>query len=148
MTSPTEGIELIREAKEKKGLTWEQIASHVGRSPVYITSACLGENSLGSEDAKKLGALLDLAPDIVASLQSCPKKGSRSLDIPKDPLLYRFHEISLVYGDTLKELIHEKFGDGIMSAIDFTMEVEKVEDPEGDRVKVTMCGKFLPYRKW
>jgi len=148
MTSPSAAIELIREAKGKKGLSWQQIAAHVGRSAVYITSACLGENSLSSEDAKKLGALLDLGPDIVSLLQSCPTKGSRSLDIPKDPLLYRFHEISLVYGDTLKELIHEKFGDGIMSAIDFTMELEKVEDPKGDRVKVTMCGKFLPYRKW
>ena len=148
MTSPSETIELIRDAKAKKGLTWEQIATHVGRSSVYITSACLGENSLSPEDAKKLGALLDLGPDIVSVLQSCPKKGSRSSDIPKDPLLYRFHEINLVYGDTLKELIHEKFGDGIMSAIDFTMEVEKVEDLKGDRVKVTMCGKFLPYRKW
>ena len=75
MTSPTEGIELIREAKEKKGLTWEQIAAHVGRSPVYITSACLGENSLGSEDAKKLGALLDLAPDIVALYSPAQRKG-------------------------------------------------------------------------
>jgi cyanate lyase len=108
----------------------------------------LGTNSLSAEDANKLGALLDLGPDIVSLLQSSPKKGSRSQDIPKDPLLYRFHEINLVYGDTLKELIHEKFGDGIMSAIDFTMEVEKVEDPKGDRVKVTMCGKFLPYKKW
>ena len=147
-TFPSELIELIREAKGKKGLTWEQIAARVGRSPVYITSACLGENSLNLEDAKKLGALLDLGPEIVSLLQSCPKKGSRSLDVPKDPLLYRFHEINLVYGHTLKELIHEKFGDGIMSAIDFTMDVEKVEDPKGDRVKVTMCGKFLPYRKW
>ena len=147
-TFPSEPIDLIREAKGKKGLTWEQIAARVGRSPVYITSACLGENSLNSEDAKKLGALLDLGPEIVSLLQSCPKKGSRSLDVPKDPLLYRFHEINLVYGNTLKELIHEKFGDGIMSAIDFTMDVEKVEDPKGDRVKVTMCGKFLPYRKW
>jgi cyanate lyase len=146
--SPADAIALIRAAKEKKSLTWEQIAAHVGRSPVYITSACLGENSLSPEDAAKLGALLDLGPDIVALLQSCPKKGSRSQDIPKDPLLYRFHEINLVYGDTLKELIHEKFGDGIMSAVDFTMEVEKVEDPKGDRVKVTMCGKFLPYKKW
>jgi cyanate lyase len=145
---PSDAVALIREAKEKKSLTWEQIATRVGRSPVYITSACLGENSLSAEDANKLGALLDLGPDIVSLLQSSPKKGSRSEDIPKDPLLYRFHEINLVYGDTLKELIHEKFGDGIMSAIDFTMEVEKVEDPKGDRVKVTMCGKFLPYKKW
>jgi cyanate lyase len=147
-TSPSEAIALIRQAKEKKGLSWEQIAEHVGRSPVYITSACLGENSLTPEDAQKLGALLDLGLDLIALLQSCPKKGSRSQDIPKDPLLYRFHEINLVYGDALKELIHEKFGDGIMSAIDFTMDVEKVEDPKGDRVKVTMCGKFLPYKKW
>ena len=147
-TSPSEASALIREAKKKKELTWEQIAAQVGRSPVYITSACLGENSLSSEDARKLGAILDLGPDIVSLLQSCPKKGSKSQDIPKDPLLYRFHEINLVYGDTLKELIHEKFGDGIMSAIDFTMDVEKVEDPKGDRVKVTMCGKFLAYKKW
>jgi cyanate lyase len=146
--SASEPSALIREAKKKKALTWEQIAAKVGRSPVYITSACLGENSLSSEDAKKLGALLDLGPDIVSLLQSCPRKGSKSQDIPKDPLLYRFHEINLVYGDTLKELIHEKFGDGIMSAIDFTMDVEKIEDPKGDRVKVTMCGKFLPYKKW
>jgi cyanate lyase len=148
MTSPSEATTRILEAKGKKGLTWELIAAQVGRSPVYITSACLGENSLNSEDAQKLGALLELGPEIVSLLQSCPKKGSNSQDIPKDPLLYRFHEISLVYGDTLKELIHEKFGDGIMSAIDFTMDVEKVEDPKGDRVKVTMCGKFLPYKKW
>jgi len=147
-TSPTDAIALIRQAKEKKGLTWEEIAAKVGRSPVYITSACLGENSLSSEDAKKVGTILELGPDIVSALQSCPKKGSKSLDVPKDPLLYRFHEINLVYGDTLKELIHEKFGDGIMSAIDFTMEVEKVEDPKGARVKVTMCGKFLAYKKW
>jgi cyanate lyase len=147
-TSPSEAIALIREAKEKKCLTWEQIAAQVGRSPVYITSACLGENSLNAEDAQKLGAFLELGPEIVSLLQACPKKGSRSQDIPKDPLMYRFHEINLVYGETLKELIHERFGDGIMSAIDFTMDVEKVEDPKGDRVKVTMCGKFLPYKKW
>jgi cyanate lyase len=147
-TSPPDTIALIRESKAKKGLTWEKIAVHVGRSPVYITSACLGENSLSPEDAKKLGDLLNLSPEIVAILQSCPKKGSRSDDVPKDPLLYRFHEINLVYGESLKELIHEKFGDGIMSAIDFTMELEKVEDPKGDRVKVTMCGKFLAYKKW
>ena len=147
-TSPPDAIALIRASKASKGFTWEQIAAHVGRSPVYITSACLGENSLTTEDAQKLGSLLDLGPDIVDLLQSCPKKGSRSDDVPKDPLLYRFHEINLVYGDALKELIHEKFGDGIMSAIDFTLELEKVEDPKGDRVKVTMCGKFLAYKKW
>jgi cyanate lyase len=75
-------------------------------------------------------------------------KATDALDVPKDPLIYRFHEITLVYGETIKELIHEKFGDGIMSAIDFTMEIDKVEDPKGDRVQVTMCGKFLAYKRW
>jgi cyanate lyase len=149
MTIPSsDTVVLIRKAKVQKGLSWEQIAAHIGRSPVYVASACLGENSLTPEDAEKLGRLLDLGPDLVTELQKCPMKGARSTDIPHDPLIYRFHEISLVYGETIKELIHEKFGDGIMSAIDFTMDIEKVEDPKGDRVKVTMCGKFLPYKKW
>jgi len=142
-----EVISAIRTAKSAKNLTWQQIADHVGRSPVWTTSACLGENSMPAEEAGKLCALLDLPSDVSASLQSYPMKGE-TLDIPKDPLIYRFHEITLVYGTTLKELIHEKFGDGIMSAIDFTMEVDRVEDPKGDRVKVTMCGKFLPYKRW
>jgi cyanate lyase len=77
-----------------------------------------------------------------------PDEAQRSASIPQDPLIYRFHEITLVYGETIKELIHEKLGDGIMSAIDFTLEIDKVEDPKGDRVKVTMCGKFLPYKQW
>ena len=142
-----EVISAIRTAKSAKNLTWQQIADHIGRSPVWTTSACLGENSMPAEEAGKLCALLDLPSDVSASLQACPMKGE-TLDIPKDPLIYRFHEITLVYGTTLKELIHEKFGDGIMSAIDFTMEVDWVEDPKGDRVKVTMCGKFLPYKRW
>ena len=145
-TSANETIAAIRKAKEKKGLSWEQIAGHVGRSPVYITSACLGENSLVAEDATKIGSLLDLDPEVVAALQTCPMKGTKAEDIPKDPLIYRFHEIRIVYGEALKELIHEKFGDGIMSAIDFTMDVEKEPDPKGDRVKITMSGKFLPYK--
>ena len=140
-------INEIRNAKSAKNLTWQQIADHIGRSPVWTTSACLGENSMPPEEADKLCALLDLPGDVSTSLQSYPTKGE-TLDIPKDPLIYRFHEITLVYGTTLKELIHEKFGDGIMSAIDSTMEVEKVEDLKGDRVKVTMCGKFLPYKRW
>ena len=143
----SEVINAIRTAKSAKNLTWQQIADHIGRSPVWSTSACLGENSMPAAEADKLCALLDLPSDVSASLRSCPMKGE-TLDIPKDPLIYRFHEITLVYGTTLKELIHEKFGDGIMSAIDFTMEVEKVEDPKGDRVRVTMCGKFLPYKRW
>jgi cyanate lyase len=148
MITKCDPITQIREAKLAKGLTWEQIAEHVGKAPVFLTSACLGENSLSREDAEKLCALLDLDKTVARHLQRCPMKAQRSSSIPQDPLIYRFHEITLVYGETIKELIHEKFGDGIMSAIDFTLEIDKVEDPKGDRVKVTMCGKFLPYKQW
>jgi len=137
----------ILAAKAEKKVTWHAIAIAVGRSPVWTTSACLGQNSMPAEEAGKLVSFLGLPIGASAVLQECPIKGN-SLDIPKDPLIYRFHEITLVYGQTIKELIHEQFGDGIMSAIDFTMEVEKVEDPKGDRVKVTMSGKFLPYKRW
>src|SRR5260221_2107521 len=143
--SPSDVIALIREAKEKKSLTWEQIAARVERSPVYITSVCLGENSLSAEDATKLGALLDLGPDIVSLLQSCPKKGANSQDIPKDPLLYRFHEINLVYRDTLTEMIPAHFRAEDICAIGFTMDVDKVEDPQGDRVSVTTSGHCISY---
>jgi cyanate lyase len=137
----------IRAAKAEKKVTWHEIAGAVGRSPVWTTSACLGQSSMPAEEAGKLVSFLGLPKEASAVLQECPTKGN-SLAIPQDPLIYRFHEITLVYGQTIKELIHEQCGDGIMSAIDFTMEVEKVEDPKGDRVKVTMCGKFLPYRRW
>jgi cyanate lyase len=138
----------ILEAKKRKELSWTEIATQVGRSPVFITSACLGQNSLSPEDATKLCELLDLEPEIAQALQTPPMKATDSPDVPTDPLIYRFHEITLVYGETIKELIHEQFGDGIMSAIDFTMDIDKVEDPKGDRVRVTMCGKFLPYKRW
>ena len=111
----------ILEAKKRKGLDWLKIAAHVGRSPVFVTSACLGQNSLSAEEATKLCALLDLGPEVAQALQTPPMKATDSPDVPKDPLIYRFHEITLVYGETIKELIHEQFGDGIMSAIDFTM---------------------------
>jgi cyanate lyase len=137
----------IRAAKAAKALTWQEIAKEVGKSPVWTTSVCLGQNSMSAEQASKLVSFLDLPSEASAVLQEFPTKGN-ALDIPKDPVLYRFHEINLVYGQTIKELIHEQFGDGIMSAIDFTMDIEKVDDPNGKRVKVTMCGKFLPYKSW
>jgi cyanate lyase len=140
-------IKAIRAAKASKNVSWQEIAKAVGRSPVWTTSACLGQNSMPKEEAEKLASFLGLPEGATEVLLSYPSKG-QVLDVPKDPLLYRFHEINLVYGETIKELIHEQFGDGIMSAIDFTMEIEKVEDPKGDRVKVTMCGKFLPYKRW
>jgi len=138
----------ILEAQKRKGLSWTKIAAQIGRSPVFVTSACLGQNSLSLEEANQLCDLLDLEPEIAQAMQTPPMKATDSPDVPKDPLIYRFHEITLVYGETIKELIHEQFGDGIMSAIDFTMEIDKVEDAKGDRVRVTMCGKFLPYKRW
>ncbi|WMJ74675.1 cyanase [Cytophagaceae bacterium ABcell3] len=147
MMTKTEMTEAIILAKAKKKLTWNQIAGAVGLSEVFTTSACLGQNSLPSEYAAKLVSFLDLNSDVEAALQAFPLKGNGQ-EVPSDPLIYRFFEISYVYGTTLKEIIHEKFGDGIMSAIDFSMDVEKLEDPKGDRVKVIMNGKFLPYKKW
>lgn len=140
--------EKILGIKRAKGLSWKSLAEAAGRSEVWTTSALLGQQAMGPEEAAGCGRLLSLGAEEIALLQVSPSKGSLDAPVPTDPLIYRFHEIVQVYGTTLKELIHEKFGDGIMSAIDFEMNVEKLPDPKGDRVKVTMHGKFLPYRKW
>jgi cyanate lyase len=103
---------------------------------------------MSAEEAKKAGEILALEPAVVAALQEMPSKGSVGQTVPVDPLIYRFHEITQVYGTTIKAIIHEMFGDGIMSAIDFEMDIQKKEDPKGDRVVITMNGKFLPYKKW
>lgn len=141
----TEKIVLTRLTRK---LTWKAVAEAVGRSEVWTTSALLGQQAMSGDEAAEAGRLLGLSPEEVALLQVPPSKGSLGPSLSTDPLIYRFHEVVQVYGTTLKELIHEKFGDGIMSAIDFEMYVDKVPDPKGDRVKVTMHGKFLPYRKW
>lgn len=138
----------IRAAKKRLNLTWNEIARHAGLSEVYVTSACLGENALNKEAAKRVCQILELPEAAEAALAEFANKGENSPTIPKEPLQYRFQEIIYVYGETLKELIEEKFGAGIMSAIDFTMDIEKVEDPKGDRVKVVMNGKFLAYKSW
>jgi cyanate lyase len=116
---------------------------------VWVTSCCYGENSMPEPFAAKLCAALSLPASVKEALTEYPQKG-RSIGqvVPTDPLIYRFYEIMQVYGLTLKELIQEKFGDGIMSAIDFTMDIQKIEDPKGDRVQLTMNGKFLPYKRW
>ena len=144
----TDVIEMIVAAKLAKKLTWKALAEACGRSEVWTTSALLGQQAMSAEEATAAGRLLGLGNEEVTLLQVPPSKGSLGTQISTDPLIYRFHEIVQVYGTTLKELIHENFGDGIMSAIDFEMSVEKLPDPKGDRVKVTMHGKFLPYRKW
>lgn len=143
-------IEMAEEiivSKKEAGLSWEEIASKVGLGSVFLTSACLGMNSLKEEYAKKVCEVLELSIDVEKALQEYPHK-SWEKSIPTDPVIYRFYEIVGVYGDTIKEIIGEKFGDGIMSAIDFSMDIEKEENPAGDRVVITMNGKFLPYKSW
>jgi len=142
-----EMTETIMAAKSQSGLGWEDIASKIGLAPVFLTSACLGMNSLKAEYADKLCEVLGLPTEISEALQQFPNK-SWDKTVPTDPVIYRWYEIVGVYGETIKELIHEKFGDGIMSAIDFSMLIEKEENPAGDRVLVTMSGKFLPYKSW
>jgi cyanate lyase len=143
-----EATERILQAKQQLGLTFTALARAVGRHPVWVTAALLGQGTMSAEEAHKAVAALGLGPDVAAALQEIPTKGSVSQTVPVDPLIYRFHEITQVYGTTLKALIHEMFGDGIMSAIDFEMDIQKKEDPKGDRVVITMSGKFLPYKKW
>ncbi len=143
----SEMTETILAAKAAKKMGWEQIAEKTGLAPVFTTSACLGMNSMPKENADKLCSALGLSPEVSEALQAYPHKSFDKL-VPTDPVLYRFYEIVGVYGETIKQLIGEKFGDGIMSAIDFSMHIEKVPDPKGDRVKITMNGKFLPYRTW
>ncbi|MEX0605525.1 MAG: cyanase [Marinobacter sp.] len=137
----------ILEAKATKGISWEALAESIGMSPVWTTSACLGMNSMSEDKAFMACETLGLDKTVAETLQLCPYK-TWNQAVPQDPLVYRIYEVVGVYGDTLKELIHEKFGDGIMSAIDFTMTVDKEENPKGDRVVVTMNGKFLPYKAW
>jgi cyanate lyase len=139
----------ILAAKKRAGVTWSALSERVGAHEVWVTSCCYGENSMPEPLAAKLCAALSLPGEVKAALVEYPFKGqSLGQTVPTDPLVYRFYEIMQVYGLTMKELIHEKFGDGIMSAIDFTMDIKKEEDPKGDRVVVTMNGKFLPYKKW
>jgi cyanate lyase len=143
-----EATESILEAKQRKGVSFEEIARAVGRHKVWTTSALLGQAPMTKEESERAVECLGLGADVAQALQQIPHKGSLDETVPVDPLIYRFHEITQVYGTTIKALIHEMFGDGIMSAIDFTMDIERAPDPHGDRVKVTYNGKFLPYKKW
>ena len=135
-------------AKKAKGLSFADLEAAMGLDEVWIASLFYGQATASAEEASKLGELLSLEPAVVEALQEYPTKGSLDPVIPTDPLIYRFYEIMQVYGMPMKDVIQGKFGDGIMSAIDFTLDVDKVEDPKGDRVSITMCGKFLPYKKW
>ena len=143
-----EVTELVITQKLKKQLTWSQLADAIGLSKEWTTAALLGQMTLNAEQADKIGTMLELPGDAIAQLQVVPYKGSLPTAIPTDPLIYRFYELINVYGTTFKELIHEEFGDGIMSAIDFNMDLDREADPKGDRVKITMSGKFLPYKTY
>lgn len=143
-----EVTELIITQKLSKQLTWPQLADAISMSKEWTTAALLGQMTLNAEQAEKIGAMLDLPAEAIAQLQVVPYKGSLPTAIPTDPLIYRFYELVNVYGTTFKELIHEEFGDGIMSAIDFNMDLKREADPNGDRVNITMSGKFLPYKSY
>tara|TARA_B100001029_G_scaffold164049_1_gene154608 strand:+ start:838 stop:1281 length:444 start_codon:yes stop_codon:yes gene_type:complete len=147
MNLSTASKELLN-AKKKKGLSFSDLESILERDEVWIASLFYGQSTASSEEADKIISTLNLDPEIKEDLMTPPVKGCLDPVVPTDPLIYRFYEIMQVYGVPLKDVIQEKFGDGIMSAIDFTLEVDKVEDPKGDRVMVKMCGKFLPYKKW
>ena len=138
----------IKAIKKQKKLTWKQIAEAVGMSPVWTTAACLGQMSMEPAHAEKAAKLFGLTADEAALLTEIPYRGAPPTALPTDPLIYRFYELVQVYGTTWKALIEEEFGDGIMSAIDFDMAMERQPDPKGDRVRLTMSGKFLPYKRY
>ena len=147
-TAPSTVTATLMAAKKAKGLSFAKLEELLGRDEVWIASLFYGQASASAEEASKLAEILELDPATAEALQTYPTKGSLDPVIPTDPLIYRFYEIMQVYGMPMKDVIQEKFGDGIMSAIDFSIDVEKEANPAGDRVKVIMCGKFLPYKKW
>jgi cyanate lyase len=140
--------EKILTAKIAKGLKWAEIAAQVGLSKEWVTAACLGQMTLDAGQAAIIGNIFELSAEEQKWLTVVPYKGSLPTALPSDPLIYRFYELVAVYGTTFKELIHEEFGDGIMSAIDFKMDMTREADPKGDRVKIVMSGKFLPYKTY
>ena len=141
-----EVTEKIIATKVSKGLTWEKVAKEVGLSKEWVTAACLGQMTLNDEQANKVGDLFNLNENEIKWLKVVPYKGSLPTAVPSDPLIYRLYEVVSLYGLTIKELIHEEFGDGIMSAIDFSMDIQREKNPAGDRVNILLSGKFLPYK--
>jgi cyanate lyase len=141
-------IEKIIATKVSKGIAWADVAKKIGESKEWTTALCLGQMTANAEQAKVLGEIFGLTEDEQKWLKVVPYKGSLPTQVPTDPLIYRWYEIVNVYGTTIKELIHEEFGDGIMSAIDFSMDITRTADPKGDRVNVVLSGKFLPYKTY
>jgi cyanate lyase len=146
MMSKKDAAVAVRAAKARLSVTWVQLAEAVGRPVAWTTSALLGQQPMSATEAEAAASLLDLGKDVQQALQLQPTRGALETAVPTDPTIYRFYEILQVYGSTIKELVHEEFGDGIMSAINFRFDVKRVADPAGDRVVVTLDGKFLPYQ--
>ena len=140
--------EKIITAKVSKGIKWADVATSVGLSKEWVTAACLGQMTLTAQQAATVGEIFGLTAEDQKWLQVVPYKGSLPTAVPTDPLIYRFYELVSVYGTTFKELIHEEFGDGIMSAIDFKMDLQREPNAAGDRVSIAMSGKFLPYKTY
>ncbi len=140
--------EMIIEAKVKKGLKWDDVAKKVGLSKEWVTAGCLGQMTFDAKQAKVIAKVFGLPAEAEKWLMVVPYKGSLPTSVPTDPLIYRFYELISVYGTTFKELIHEEFGDGIMSAIDFKMDLQREANPNGDRVSIVMSGKFLSYKTY
>jgi len=140
--------DLIVANRLQKGLKWSEVADAVGASKEWVTAGCLGQMTFDAEQAAVLVALFELPSEALRLLQTPPHRGSLTTSVPTDPLIYRFYELVSVYGSTFKELIADEFGDGIMSAIDFEMEITRQKDPADDRVNIVMSGKFLPYKRY
>lgn len=148
ISSREQVTQMIVAAKVRKSLKWAHVAESIGMSKEWTTAGCLGQMAFDKAQAETLGQLFELSDEAVAWLQIAPYKGSLPTAVPTDPLIYRWYELVNVYGTTIKELIHEEFGDGIMSAIDFSMDIQRQSDPKGDRVNVVLSGKFLPYKSY
>ena len=146
--SRLEVTEKIITAKVTRGLKWSEVAARVGLSKEWVTAACLGQMTLTAAQAGVVAEYFGLSEADQQWLMAVPYKGSLPTPVPTDPLIYRFYELISVYGTTFKELIHEEFGDGIMSAIDFSMDIVRQPDPKGDRVNVVLSGKVLPYKQY
>lgn len=146
MVSKQEAANTIVEARQRLGVSWAQLAELIDKPVMWTTAALLGQHPVGAGEAAALGRKLELDAATVEALQRQPYRGALENPVPTDPTMYRFYEVLQVYGPAIKELIHEEFGDGIMSAINFRIDVAREEDPAGDRVVVTMDGKFLPYQ--
>ena len=150
MITRLELTEKIVAHKTMSGVKWAEVALAVGQSKEWTTAALMGQISLTKEQAEAAGNALgvNFTDEEMAILMTVPYRGSLPTAVPTDPLIYRLYEVVAVYGTTMKALIEEEFGDGIMSAIDFTMDITREENPAGDRVKVEMTGKFLPYKTY